>query len=744
EVSVDARDPQDDPLFGSIEFFDPDAFVMPNVLEAPDVCSAARFGSGPGEGILYVNFDGQPILVDLSLSGMCGSSQPVFWFASGKCAHPDSAFDSSFQIALPNATMPISICVALFPSYDGSFDLTVLGFDEQAATVSLGESLALSLPIDSGLPPISDISSLRSGTRYRMLITVGDGTTRAARAERRFLYRGERTMRIDFPTGDSDGDGFTDASDSCTDSDRDGFGNPGFPANTCPPDNCPLRRNSEQVETDGDGVGDMCDNCPETINPMQEDSDRDSEGNACDPCPQDAQGDLDGDGVCREIDNCPAADNPGQEDTNADGSGDSCQPSLILVGVAQHGGDALEVIVSARDPQNDSLTGSVEITTLRPITLPDVLFTSDCGQGFLPEGVRGEGVGFTYGFVGTPFLFDLDTYMGCYDFLPDYLIARGTCSKPTSSFENAISLADFTPPAGVCIYRVGSSKAGIDLRILEFDSATFMATIIQPVSVLRDELDSLLRAQIDISMLEAGQTYRLVITVTDGTTLPVSAESTFVPHGESKLVFAFPNSLPQARVTAAATTVECVNSSGGAVVLDASASTDPDSTPGTNDDIVAFEWFENYGLPTQSYLGSGAILDAQLSLGSHTIGLRVTDSEGATSAAGTVVTVRDTIPPVLHCPATASAECAGLDGSPVSLFATATDMCGGVTITSSRGGADATGTYPPGDTQVSFMATDASGNPASCVTDVTVRDTTPPVIAVTVEPASLWPPNHRL
>jgi len=38
---------------------------------------------------------------------------------------------------------------------------------------------------------------------------------------------------------DSDGDGIPDVTDSCTDSDDDGFGDPGHPIDTCDPDACP-------------------------------------------------------------------------------------------------------------------------------------------------------------------------------------------------------------------------------------------------------------------------------------------------------------------------------------------------------------------------------------------------------------------------------------------------------------------------------------------------------------------------
>jgi len=61
---------------------------------------------------------------------------------------------------------------------------------------------------------------------------------------------------------DADLDSIGDACDDCTDTDGDGFGNPGFAANNCEKDNCPNDSNSDQADIDVDGVGDICDNCP--------------------------------------------------------------------------------------------------------------------------------------------------------------------------------------------------------------------------------------------------------------------------------------------------------------------------------------------------------------------------------------------------------------------------------------------------------------------------------------------------
>ena len=60
---------------------------------------------------------------------------------------------------------------------------------------------------------------------------------------------------------DADGDEIGDVCDDCTDTDRDGYGNSGFP-NTCDEDNCPNNYNPNQEDNyppQGNGIGDACD-----------------------------------------------------------------------------------------------------------------------------------------------------------------------------------------------------------------------------------------------------------------------------------------------------------------------------------------------------------------------------------------------------------------------------------------------------------------------------------------------------
>jgi len=416
-------------------------------------------------------------------------------------------------------------------------------------------------------------------------------------------------------------------------------------------DTCPLLFDPGQEDADRDGVGDLCDNCPGAANPTQVDSDLDGTADACDVCPSLAnplQTDVDGDGRGDECDNCPHAANHLQEDTNQDGSGDACQPTIAILEIGPDGtGHDLRVVARADDPQHDPLSGTLEILhgDLRTITLADMNAAPDCGSGFLPDGAPGEGIGYIGGSQEEMILFDLDLGLACNDGAQDFEMAFGACSSP-GDFGGFLSLSGLVAPASFCLRRVGSPGAGLDVTVLDMSPSGVTMRLGGMFSDFRFAFASGLPSAVDIPALQDGGSYRLELTVTDGSTMPVTAGAPFEYHGETRIVFVGSNAPPTARIVANQT-VECSGAQGGLAALDGSTSTDPDSTPGTSDDIVSYEWFEDYGAPTQRALGSGSSLSLTLPLGPHAIVLRVTDSQGASSTAGTVVTVRDTTPPTL-------------------------------------------------------------------------------------------------
>ncbi len=140
---------------------------------------------------------------------------------------------------------------------------------------------------------------------------------------------------------DGDGDGVGDVCDNCAalanadqlNTDGDALGNACDPDDDNdgfeePLDKCPLVPNpGNNVDTDLDGIGDVCDNCPVQSNADQADVDQDGVGNVCDNCQVIAnpdQDDGDADTIGGACDNCPTVANTSQSDGDLDGVGDAC------------------------------------------------------------------------------------------------------------------------------------------------------------------------------------------------------------------------------------------------------------------------------------------------------------------------------------------------------------------------------------------------------------------------------------
>ena len=114
-------------------------------------------------------------------------------------------------------------------------------------------------------------------------------------------------------------------------------------------------------------------------------------------------------------------------------------------------------------------------------------------------------------------------------------------------------------------------------------------------------------------------------------------------------------------------------------------------------------------------------------LGTTTVACSATDAHGNKGSAALTVTVRDTTPPVVTAPPSVVLEATSPPGAIHTFAASASDVVDGAVapICTPASGS----TFPLRTTSVVCTATDAHGNTGSASFTVTVRDTTPPVIA---------------
>jgi hypothetical protein len=188
----------------------------------------------------------------------------------------------------------------------------------------------------------------------------------------------------------------------------------------------------------------------------------------------------------------------------------------------------------------------------------------------------------------------------------------------------------------------------------------------------------------------------------DGNSVATDQRGVTRPQGSACDIGAFELVHNQAPVANAGPdqTAACSSPAGTPVTLSGSGS-DQDG------DTLSFLWKNAAG----NVVGNTATVNLTLPLGTHTFTLTVDDGKGGTASDTVTVTVRDTTPPALTLArtsmtvvlptATATGATASLSG-----IASATDTCcATVAVTN-----NAPALFPIGGTQVTFTATDASGN----------------------------------
>ena len=124
-------------------------------------------------------------------------------------------------------------------------------------------------------------------------------------------------------------------------------------------------------------------------------------------------------------------------------------------------------------------------------------------------------------------------------------------------------------------------------------------------------------------------------------------------------------------------------------------------------------------------------------LGTTGLAYGATDAAGNSVSCSSSVTVVDTLPPSIACPAPETRECLAGCGQFTPGAASASDICAGTTVT--RPGPAC---FPLGTTSLPYTATDEVGLSASCSSSITVVDTQAPTVVVGPSP-SLSPPNHN-
>ncbi len=134
-------------------------------------------------------------------------------------------------------------------------------------------------------------------------------------------------------------------------------------------------------DADSDAVCDATDNCPATRNTDQQDSDDDGIGDVCDPPEQmscvGSGGDDDADNWCALYDNCPNTTNVDQSDVDQDGIGDACD--VEECDGRDNDGDEV-VDEDFADDDDDGVADCVDICPSNPDTDTDLDGLADCAD----------------------------------------------------------------------------------------------------------------------------------------------------------------------------------------------------------------------------------------------------------------------------------------------------------------------------------------------------------------------------
>ena len=192
-------------------------------------------------------------------------------------------------------------------------------------------------------------------------------------------------------------------------------------------------------------------------------------------------------------------------------------------------------------------------------------------------------------------------------------------------------------------------------------------------------------------------------------------------------------------------TIQATSQNATSVTLDGSKSSDPDN------DTLTYAWTDQSNNP----VGTTAIVQLNLLPGTYTFTLTVTDPGNLSNSATTHVAITAPVnhPPVANAGASQTLGCTSTNGAPVTLNGSGSSDPDGDTLNfvwkDASGNIVGTSAIvqlvvPAGVHSFTLTVSDPGGLSSSATTQITVQDTTSPLLSVSLSPNSLQPPNHKL